>query len=482
MSQELTAAELWSRITQECEGRLNKQTIATWLSPSRALSINGDSLTVELKNKFTVYYVEQNYQDTLNDAASHVLDLPFRIDFVFADNGDAQEQIDLWQSASSLGDNNGNGSKPAQKVVSGGRMGGESRYIRDKPGVHSLNPRYSFENFVVGRNSQFAHAAALSVAEAPATRYNPLFIYGGVGLGKTHLMQAIGHSLIEAGRVDPSKVCYISTEEFLNELVSAIAGGNTMAFRNRYRQMDILLIDDVEFLAKKEGTQEEFFHTFNTLYENQKQIVLTSDRPPREIQHLEERLRSRFQWGLVTDIQAPEYETRVAILKRKSAVENLLIPGDVLEYIAESITGNVRLLECSLNSLKHYSSTRRTKIDMELARKALENIFESSRSHLSAGDVISLVANDYGLTTADILSAKRKKSFVEPRQAAMYICNKLTKLSLPEIAESFRRKDHTTVMHAVRKMEKNCGIDNQLKERIHGLMDKLRNRKVAIGN
>ncbi len=477
MLQELTAEELWTNIKGQCEGRLNKQTIATWLSPSRAVSVSGDDLTVELKNKFTVYYVEQNYQEILNQVAGQVLNQPFRIEFVFAEDDGDQEQMDLWQCAGALSSVSGDGGKPAATATTRA-LSSRSR----RPGSGTLNPRYSFEHFVVGRNNQFAHAAALSVAEAPANRYNPLFIHGGVGLGKTHLMQAIGHSLIESNRIDPGKVCYISAEEFLNELVGAIAGGSTMAFRNRYRQMDILLIDDVEFLSRKEGTQEEFFHTFNSLYESQKQIVLTSDRPPREIQHLEERLRSRFQWGLVTDIQAPEYETRVAILKRKSALENLLIPEDVLDYIAESITGNVRLLECSLNSLKHYSATQRTKIDMELARMALENIFESGRKHLGADDVITLVAGDYGLSTTDILSAKRKKSFVEPRQIAMYICNKLTKLSLPEIAESFRRKDHTTVLHAVRKIERCCGEDNGLKERVHTLMDKLRNSNISMEN
>ena len=477
MSQELTAEELWTNIKNECEGRLNKQTIATWLSPSRAVSVSGEGLTVELKNKFTVYYVEQNYQEILDQVAGQTLNQPFRIEFVFADSGEDQEQMVFWQSSANVATNgggNGDSEKPEEAKEAPRASFGRSQ----SPGRGTLSPRYSFEHFVVGRNNQFAHAAALSVAEAPANRYNPLFIYGGVGLGKTHLMQAIGHSLIEANRVDPGKVCYISAEEFLNELVSSIAGGSTMSFRNRYRQMDILLIDDVEFLARKEGTQEEFFHTFNSLYENQKQIVLTSDRPPREIQHLEERLRSRFQWGLVTDIQAPEYETRIAILKRKSALENLLIPEDVLDFIAESITGNVRLLECSLNSLKHYSATQRSKIDIDLARMALESIFESGRSHLSASDVISLVAEDSGLSTADILSAKRKKSFVEPRQTAMFICNKLTKLSLPEIAESFRRKDHTTVLHAVRKIEKICGEDNQFKERVYGLMDKLRSSNI----
>ena len=302
-----------------------------------------------------------------------------------------------------------------------------------------------------------------------------------MGLGKTHLMQAIGHQLSTNGGGNHQKICYISAEEFLNELVSAIADGSTLAFRNRYRQMDALLIDDVEFLSKKEGTQEEFFHTFNTLYESQKQIVLTSDRSPREISHLEERLRSRFLWGLVTDIQAPEYETRVAILKKKSAVENLLIPVNVLEFIAESITGNVRLLECSLNSLKHYSNTQNTKINLELARRVLDSIFEQEKSQIRVEDILTLVSDTYGVPITSILSAKRRKSYVEPRQVAMYLCNKLTKLSYPETAECFRRKDHTTVIHAVKKITRICDENESFKERIVSLMDKLRNQSMKSG-
>jgi len=346
----------------------------------------------------------------------------------------------------------------------------------------TLNPRYTFDAFVVGNNNQFARAAAKSVAESPANRYNPLFIFGGVGLGKTHLMQAIGNELLINGKFNRLKICYISAEEFLNELISAITSGSTVSFRSRYRRMDVLLIDDVEFLAKKEGTQEEFFHTFNTLYEGQKQIVLTSDRPPREIHHLEERLRSRFQWGLVADILPPEFETRIAILKKKSAMEKILIPKKVLEFIAESITGNVRVLEGSLHYLKHYSDTQKTDINLELAELVLKNLFNSNAIHINADDILKVVSDNYGMPVKAIFSMKRKKSFVEPRQVAMYLCNKLTKLSLPETAEHFKRKDHTTVMHACKKINKMCDEDVDFKLKVEGMTDKLKNQDSAIGN
>ena len=471
MATELTAQEIWSQIRKECESRLSQQTIVTWLEPSRAVSLLEEALTVELKNKFTAYYVEQNYQAVLNQAATKVLDRPFKVNFVFRDG--ESEQIDLWRLAAESDKNS------TVKPGGHGKSAAAKRHSSHLRG--SFNPRYTFDSFVVGKNNQFANAAARSVAENPGSSYNPLFIYGGVGLGKTHLMQAIGHQLSTNGGGNHQKICYISAEEFLNELVSAIADGSTLAFRNRYRQMDALLIDDVEFLSKKEGTQEEFFHTFNTLYESQKQIVLTSDRSPREISHLEERLRSRFLWGLVTDIQAPEYETRVAILKKKSAVENLLIPVNVLEFIAESITGNVRLLECSLNSLKHYSNTQNTKINLELARRVLDSIFEQEKSQIRVEDILTLVSDTYGVPITSILSAKRRKSYVEPRQVAMYLCNKLTKLSYPETAECFRRKDHTTVIHAVKKITRICDENESFKERIVSLMDKLRNQSMKSG-
>ena len=390
--------------------------------------------------------------------------------------------MNLWQMSAEGG--NGSAAEeenggPKEVAHPKGRKSGPEKVSKNRLNGR-LNPRYTFEDFVVGKNNQFSHAAAKSVADSPAGRYNPLFIYGGVGLGKTHLMQAIGHQILHNGKYENYKVCYISAEEFLNELIAAITSGSTASFRNRYRQMDVLLIDDVEFLARKEGTQEEFFHTFNALYENQKQIVLTSDRSPREIHHLEERLRSRFQWGLVADIQPPEFETRIAILRKKSALENILIPEKVLAYIAESITGNVRLLEGSLHYLKHYSDTQNTDINLELAELALKNIFEQEVNHISAEDILNMVSDSYGMPTNAILALKRKKSFVEPRQVAMYLCNKLTKLSLHETAENFKRKDHTTVLHACRKIARMCEEDVSFKARVDGLIDKLRNQKLKL--
>ena len=477
MVEEFTAQEIWSRIRKECEKRLSQQTIATWLSPSRAVSVLDESLTVELRNKFTAYYVEQNYQETLDKVAGEMLDRPFKINFVFRESG---EQIDLWAFGNGNENMSGLETKEPEPATLAEYTDRTVSAFKTKNLKGSLNPRYTFDTFVVGKNNQFAHAAAKSVAESPANRYNPLFIYGGVGLGKTHLMQAIGHELLKNNKFKRLKVCYISVEEFLNELISAITSGSTIPFRNRYRQMDVLLIDDVEFLAKKEGTQEEFFHTFNTLYEGQKQIVLTSDRPPREIHHLEERLRSRFQWGLVADIQPPELETRIAILKKKSAMEKFLIPEKVLKFIAENVTGNVRLLEGSLHYLKHYSVTQKTAINLELAEQVLKNLFDSAVNYISAADILKVVSDNYGMPLSAILSRKRKKSFVEPRQVAMYICNKLTKLSFPETAEHFKRKDHTTIMHACRKIARMCEEDVDFKLKVDGMIDKLKNQNPVL--
>ena len=479
MVQELTAQEIWSRIRKECAKRLSQQTISTWLSPGRAVSVLEESLTVELKNKFTAYYVEQNYQEILDKVAAEVLDRQFKINFTYRES---EEQMELWSFGNGRENSPGmeNDSIESEPAAGAGTVKKSFPALKSKNLKGNLNPRYTFDSFVVGRNNRLAHAAAKRVADSPAKSYNPLFIFGGVGLGKTHLMQAIGHELLSNGKHKQLKLCYISAEEFLNELISAITSGSTVSFRNRYRQMDVLLIDDVEFLAKKEGTQEEFFHTFNTLYENQKQIVLTSDRTPKDIHHLEERLRSRFQWGLVADIQPPELETRIAILNKKMALENILIPKNVLEFIAESITSNVRLLEGSLHYLKHYSVTQKIDINLELAELVLKNIFDSEVSHLSANDILKVVSDNYGMPLKAILSLKRKKSFVEPRQVAMYLCNKLTKLSLPETAEHFKRKDHTTVMHACRKVARMCEEDVDFKVKVDGMIDKLKNQNLAL--
>lgn len=484
MSQEHTPQEVWSLILDKCRSRLNQQTISTWLKPSHALSLLDSSLTVELKNKFTSFYVEQNYQDIINQVAAETLGKPFEVNFVFKE--DKKQQIELWDLPLGSKDERQEGLidkasvlnapvGPFTEIVSSPETS-KSRCL--KLYIGTLNPRYTFENFVVGNNSQLAHAATLSVANSPGKRYNPLFIYGGVGLGKTHIMQAIGHRLYKKFGTQQIKICYVSAEAFLNELIAAIKSGTMTRFRSRYRRMDVLLIDDVEFLSEKEGTQEEFFHTFNTLYENQKQIVLTSDRPPREIQHLEERLRSRFQWGLIADIQPPEYETRFAILKKKSESSKLLIPEEVLDFIAEKVKSNVRLLEGSLHYLEHFSNTHKTDINLELAERVLKNIFEQEVNLISVENIFKVVSNEFGIPRDALRSQKRNRIITEPRQVAMYLCQRMTNLSTTEIAHKFDRKDHTTVLHARKKVTRRLENDLDFDLKINSIIDKLKNRKI----
>lgn len=473
-------------ILERCKSRMSPQTISTWLKSSRAVNLLDDCLTVELKNKFSASYVEQNYQNVLDDISSELLEKEFKVSFIY--NESANPQMNLWEFA--LDNSTGEMEKSENKPVSPDSIKNNTRNKNSSNGngngncpsscnelyIGFLNPRYTFDNFVSGSNSQLAHAAALSVAEDPGMRYNPLFIYGGVGLGKTHLMQAIGHELKSRSN-NGLKICYVSAEAFLNELIGAIRSGTMVDFRTRYRQMDVLMIDDVEFLSEKEGTQEEFFHTFNALFESQKQIILTSDRPPREIQHLEERLRSRFQWGLITDIQPPALETRIAILKKKSEVANVLVPANVLEYIANNIKSNVRLLEGSLHFLKHYSTTQKTDINIDLAEQVLKNIFEQEVKHISTKKILKFVCAEFNITNEALMSNKRSKQFVEPRQVAMYICHKLTKLSLTEIADTFERKDHTTVLHACKKISKRLEDEPKFSDRVSDIIERIKNQK-----
>ena len=479
MSPEHTPQEVWSLILDKCRSRLNQQTISTWLKPSHALSLLDISLTVELKNKFTAFYVEQNYQDIINQVAAETLGKAFVVSFIFKE--DKKQQIELWDLPLGSKNETEEGSidkasiGPFTEIVNSTETS-KSRCL--KLYIGTLNPRYTFENFVVGKNSQLANAAAESVADSPGKRYNPLFIYGGVGLGKTHLMQAIGHSLYKKSGSQEIKICYVSTEAFLNELIAAIKSGTMARFRNRYRRMDVLLIDDVEFLSEKEGTQEEFFHTFNTLYENQKQIILTSDRPPREIQHLEERLRSRFQWGLIADIQPPEYETRFAILKKKIESSKLLVPEEVLVFIAEKIKSNVRLLEGSLHYLEHFSNTYKTDINRELAEKVLKNIFEQEVNLISVENILKVVSTEFGVPRDALRSQKRNRIITEPRQVAMYLCQRMTNLSTTEIARKFDRKDHTTVLHARKKVARRLENDLDFDLKINSIIDKLKNHKI----
>ncbi|MEA1961537.1 MAG: chromosomal replication initiator protein DnaA [Bacillota bacterium] len=345
--------------------------------------------------------------------------------------------------------------------------------VIEKDGIISpLNSKYTFDTFVIGNSNRFAHAACYAVGEAPSRAYNPLFIYGGVGLGKTHLMHAIGHRIVETH--PRSSVMYVSSEQFTNELISSIKDDKTASFRNKYRNIDVLLIDDIQFLAGKERTQEEFFHTFNALYEANKQVVISSDRPPRNIPTLEDRLRSRFEWGLITDIQTPDLETRIAILRKKAQNDGLNISYDILDYIANYIDSNIRELEGALVRLVAYSTITKKPLNMETASEALKDILPPPRpKKITIESIQKEVASFYNLEMSEMLSKKRNKQLVFPRQIAMYLSRKMTDASYPLIGDQFGGRDHTTVMHACDKMEKEIAVNHDLKVMIVDICQQL---------
>ena len=340
--------------------------------------------------------------------------------------------------------------------------------------ISPLNPKYTFDSFVIGNSNRFAHAAALAVAEVPAKVYNPFFIYGGVGLGKTHLMHAIGHRILQ---IHPeNKVLYISSEKFTNDFINAIMSGHPNSFRNRYRNIDVLLIDDIQFLAKKEQTQEEFFHTFNALHEANKQIIISSDRPPKDIPTLEDRLRSRFEWGLTTDIQSPDLETRIAILRKKALLENISMPNDVIVYISSRIDNNIRELEGAFNRVNAYAFLNRSPINIDLAMDALKDLFPKEKaSQVTPIKIQEAVANHFKIKIDDLNSKRRTRNVTVPRQLAMYLCRELTDLSLPKIGELFGGRDHTTVIHAYEKVNRERQEDSRLSALIAEISARINN-------
>jgi chromosomal replication initiator protein len=337
-----------------------------------------------------------------------------------------------------------------------------------------LNPKYTFDSFVIGNSNRFAHAASLAVAEMPAKVYNPFFIYGGVGLGKTHLMHAIGHRIMQ---IHPeNKVLYISSEKFTNDFINAIMSGHPESFRNRYRSIDVLLIDDIQFLAKKEQTQEEFFHTFNALHEANKQIIISSDRPPKDIPTLEDRLRSRFEWGLTTDIQSPDLETRIAILRKKALLENITMPNDVIVYISSRIDNNIRELEGAFNRVNAFSFLNRKPITIELAMESLKDLFPKDKtSQVTPLRIQEIVVAHFRIKIDDLISKRRTRNVTVPRQLAMYLCRELTDWSLPKIGEVFGGRDHTTVIHAYEKVNRERQEDNRIAALITELSSKILN-------
>jgi len=422
---------LWDEILARIETKVNRHSFYTWFRPTMFVSEDRVSVTVQVPNSHFREWLTKHYSGVIAEAAKDVRRPNLVVHFVADSQADAASAIPLSaEEAAALE------SVPPPTT---------------QPGSAGLNPRYTFDTFIVGSSNQFAHAACRAVAEAPSRSYNPLFIYGGVGLGKTHLMHAVGQYVLQHDR--NLKLTYISSERFMNEMINAVRYDRVLDFRERYRSVDVLLVDDIQFLAGKEGTQTEFFHTFNALYDSQKQIVLSSDCPPHEIPQLEERLRSRFEWGLTADIQSPDLETKVAILKKKAETEAVPLPDNVAMYIASKIKSNIRELEGSLIRLIAFASLTGQEISLPLTQEVLRNVLDHEDKAVTIEVIQKFVADYYNLKMVDLKSRNNSKSVAMPRQIAMYLCKNLTHASLPEIGRSFGGKHHSTVIHSIRKVE-----------------------------
>jgi chromosomal replication initiator protein len=442
----MTGSNIWDQVLARIETKVNRHSFYTWFKPTAFVSDRDGSIRVRVPNALFRDWLTKHYPAVIDEALAEVQRAGAPVAFVTDDMPlPAAEPAPL----------------PAPEL--------------DEPGAADLgilSPRYSFDTFIVGPSNQFAHAACRAVAEAPSRSYNPLFIYGGVGLGKTHLMHAIGHYV--ATHMTNLKLTYISSERFMNEMINAVRYDRILDFRERYRSVDVLLVDDVQFLAGKEGTQTEFFHTFNALYDSQKQIVISSDCPPHEIPQLEERLRSRFEWGLIADIQSPDLETKTAILKRKAETEGVPLPDNVAIYIAGKIKSNIRELEGSLIRLIAYASLTRSEITLPLAQDVLRNVLQNDERAVTIEIVQKAVADHYSLKVAELKSKNNSKSVAMPRQIAMYLCKALTNASLPEIGKSFGGKHHSTVIHSIRKVEHLRQENGDFNTVINSLMESFR--------
>jgi chromosomal replication initiator protein len=427
-------SQLWQKLSAALKPQVSPDTFKRWFSAVKLVQATDETFTFRVPNNIYQFWIESNHMAALQAAIVTAFGSPRHVKFATALDGTTKKDEEELPEISSK-----------DLVRESGRDGKQSG------GAPGLNPRNSFESFVVGPNNEIAHAASLAVAKTPARTYNPLFIYGGVGLGKTHLMHAVGHYVLLHDR--NLKLTYISSERFMNEMINAVRYDGVLDFRERYRSVDVLLVDDIQFLAGKEGTQTEFFHTFNALYDSQKQIVLSSDCPPHEIPALEERLRSRFEWGLIADIQPPDLETKVAILKKKAEAETVPLPDDVALYIAGKIKSNIRELEGSLIRLIAYASLTGQEISLALAQDVLKNILGHEEKAVTIEIIQKFVADYYNLKLIELKSRNNSKSVAMPRQVAMYLCKSLTHASLPEIGRSFGGKHHSTVIHSIRKVE-----------------------------
>lgn len=447
---------LWEQALNIIKGEISEISFNTWIKSCTPISISDNLLKLSVPNEFTKGILDTRYKDLLIQALKIVTSRKFKIEFYLESDLEEEKENEEKQKEDK---------KENTNDVDG------SIVVSDEMSA-TLNPKYTFQSFVIGNSNRFAHAASLAVAESPAKAYNPLFIYGGVGLGKTHLMHAIGHYILQEN--PKAKVVYVSSEKFTNELINAIKDDKNEEFRNKYRKVDVLLIDDIQFIAGKERTQEEFFHTFNALHEENKQIILSSDRPPKEIPTLEDRLRSRFEWGLIADIQPPDFETRMAILKKKADVEGLNVPNEVMVYIATKIKSNIRELEGALIRIIAYSSLTNRDVSVDLASEALKDIISNKESApVTVKTIQESVANYYNLRIEDLKSQRRTRNIAYPRQIAMYLSRKLTDMSLPKIGEEFGGRDHTTVIHAYEKISENLKTDEGLQSMINDITKKL---------
>ncbi|AUN12802.1 chromosomal replication initiator protein DnaA [Paraclostridium sordellii] len=433
---------LWEKTLQLIKGELSPPSFNAFFKQIKPLQIQSNTLILLVPNDFTKGILEDRYLNLIESSVNQLSLKKHDIKFVLSEDDVA-------------------GLKRNHNI--------EEDDNKLKKNYPNLNPKYTFDTFVIGNSNRFAHAACVAVAEAPARAYNPLFLYGGVGLGKTHLMHAIGHHIMEQKK-DP-KVVYVSSEKFTNELINSIKDDRNEEFRNKYRNVDVLLIDDIQFIAGKERTQEEFFHTFNSLHEANKQIIISSDRPPKEIPTLEDRLRSRFEMGLITDIQAPDFETRMAILRKKAQMEDIDVPNEVTVYIAKNIKSNIRELEGALTRVVAYSSLTNKTISFELASEALKDIISTSKhEEITVNRIKEKVSSVFSLKMEDFNSKKRTRSISYPRQIAMYLSRELTDLSLPKIGEEFGGRDHTTVIHAHDKISKDIENNEDFKEKINKII------------
>ena len=461
--------ELWNNLVSRIKGDISEQVFNAWLAPIVPISCTDNKLKLGVPNEFFKNWVLERYADLLTSNLSKIVNTPIGIEFIILEGPDIQKTKTkkssgvLPQEESELGDDT------QEKTQKGWFRSVFPKQTDYAPPIDSrVNPRYTFDDFVVGPSNRFAHAASMAIAESPAKAYNPLFIYGGVGLGKTHLMHAMGNALLK--KSPKTKILYISSEEFTNQLISAIQKRTTADFRKRYRYVDVLLIDDIQFIAGKESTQEEFFNTFNSLYDAHKQIVLSSDRAPKEISTLEERLVSRLEWGLITDIQAPDFETRMAILKKKSEKETVFLPENLFYFLAENIKSNIRELEGALIRVTAYAKLMNKNISVDLAKEVLKGMIIEGEKKINIDLIQKRVAKYFDLDPQDMKAKKRTRAIAYPRQIAMFLSRELTDLSLPQIGGSFGGRDHTTVLHACEKIE----TDMKKNEKARWVVEKIR--------